>query len=51
MLNIGDQELAQSVTIGRYLARKYKLAGEDALEEARADELIDALGGENSLYT
>jgi len=35
--------MAQSVAIARYLARKYKLAGETPMEEFRADELIDAL--------
>lgn len=32
--------MAQSVAIGRYLARKYKLAGETPMEEFRADEII-----------
>jgi len=39
----GEIELAQSAAIGRYLAKKYKLAGEDDLEQAKADEIIDAL--------
>jgi glutathione S-transferase len=43
VLQVGDKQLAQSSTIGRYLARKYKLTGEDDVEAAKCDELIDAL--------
>jgi len=43
VLEVGDKQLAQSASIGRYLARKYKLTGEDDIEAAKCDELIDAL--------
>jgi len=37
-------QLAQSVTIARYLARKFNLTGTTDLDAARCDELVDALG-------
>jgi len=37
-------QLAQSVTIARYLARKFNLTGATDLDAARCDELVDALG-------
>jgi hypothetical protein len=43
-ITINGKELAQSVTMARYVARKYKLAGKTPLEEAYVDEIIDAIG-------
>lgn len=42
-LEFGDKQLAQSNTIARYLANKYKLAGNDEFEAAKCDEMVDAL--------
>jgi len=36
-------EIAQSMTIARYCAAKYGLAGSNALENAQMDEVVDAL--------
>lgn len=38
------EQLAQSATIARYLARKFNLVGTTELDAARCDELVDALG-------
>jgi glutathione S-transferase len=35
--------LVQSLTIARFLARKYKLAGKTELEQARADLVVDCI--------
>jgi len=43
VLQVGDKTLSQSNTIGRYLAKKYKLVGDDDWEAAKMDELVDAL--------
>jgi glutathione S-transferase len=43
-LTINGKELAQSVTMARYVARKFNLAGKTPLEEAYVDEIIDAIG-------
>ncbi|ODM90476.1 Glutathione S-transferase [Orchesella cincta] len=43
VLQVGDKTLCQSNTIGRFLARKFNLAGEDEWESAKIDELVDAL--------
>ncbi len=41
VLNYGDDEVAQSMTIARFLAKKAKLAGKDDLEQAQADMIVD----------
>lgn len=43
VLQEGDKTLSQSAAIGRYLSKKYDLAGEDEWETAKMDELVDAL--------
>jgi len=42
VLHVGDKTLTQSKAIYRYLARKFKLAGEDDWDMARCDEIVDA---------
>ena len=39
----GETKLAQSITIARYLARKFNLAGKNEIEEAKADALVDTI--------
>lgn len=42
MLFVGDDfVLTQTLTVMRYLARRFGFNGEDGLEEARADEVAD----------
>jgi len=43
ILNVGDKTLAQTTTICRYLARKFKLTGADEWEAAKCDEYVDAM--------
>jgi len=43
ILEFGDVKMCQSLTIARYLARKYKLAGETDLDQARADMIVDCI--------
>jgi len=43
VLQVGEKTLCQSNTIARYLAKKYKLVGDDDWEAAKMDELADAL--------
>ena len=43
ILEIDGKILGQSVTIARYLARKYDLTGESEFEAAKCDEYVDAL--------
>jgi len=43
-IEVNGVQMAQSVAIGRYLARKYKLVGESSMEEFQCDEIIDAFG-------
>jgi len=47
ILHFGDKTLGQSLTICRYLARKFKLVGANEWEAAQCDELVDAM---NDLY-
>jgi len=42
-LEDGDLHLVQSITIARYLARKYNLAGKDLKEQAQADMIVDGV--------
>ena len=37
-------ELPQSITIARFLARRFGLAGKDELEQAKADAIVDSIG-------
>ncbi|KAH7707144.1 Protein GST-30 [Aphelenchoides avenae] len=41
VLYVDGEELAQSQTIARYLARKYGLAGRGEWEQAKVDEILD----------
>ena len=41
VLEVDGTALGQSHTIGRYLARKFKIAGENEMEEAQADMYVD----------
>jgi len=43
-LEFDGKPLAQSITISRFIARKHGLAGQNAWEEAKADELVDYVG-------
>ncbi len=40
-LEIDDLKLPQSLSIARYLAREYNLAGKNNLESAKADAIVD----------
>lgn len=41
ILEIDDVKLPQSITIARYLAREFNLAGKNNLEQAKADAVVD----------
>ncbi|VDO85507.1 unnamed protein product [Heligmosomoides polygyrus] len=41
VLEIDGKQLAQSLAIGRYLARKFGYAGKSEFEEAVADSILD----------
>ena len=41
VLEVDGKTITQSMTIARFLARKYNLAGKDALEEAETDMMVD----------
>jgi len=43
ILNYKGQVLYQSITIARFLAREFKLAGKSNIESAQADEVVDAV--------
>ena len=43
MLKDGDVEIAQSMTIARYIANKHGLGGNNAMESAQMDEIVDTL--------
>lgn len=43
VLEEDGKKLSQSLTILRYLGRKYGLAGNDAFETAKCDEYVDAM--------
>jgi len=44
VLEVGGQTLTQSKAIYRYLGRKFKLAGDDDWQAAKADEIVDSVG-------
>jgi glutathione S-transferase len=39
----GDKQLAQSITIARYLARQHGLAGQNDSEQSLADMYVDCI--------
>jgi len=43
VLNYNGTIMAQSMTISRFLANKYNLAGRTNLEKAQADEIVDTI--------
>ena len=43
VLEVDGIQLSQSMTIARFLANKYKLAGNTPLEQAQADMVIDCV--------
>lgn len=49
VLEVDGKTIAQSMSIARFLARRYKLAGKNELEEAEADMIVgfmeDAFSG------
>ncbi len=50
-LVVDDLKIAQSLSIARFLARRFNLAGKDELEQLKADVVIDTLGDlRNAFY-
>ena len=43
VLEVDGKAIGQSMTIARFLARRYNLAGKNDLEEAEADMLVDSM--------
>ena len=43
VLEVDGKQVAQSMAIARFLARRYKLAGKNELEEAEADAIVDCI--------
>jgi len=43
LLEVNGKKLSQSSAIGRFIARKFKLAGADDFESAKCDEIVDAI--------
>jgi len=43
IFEFGDVKMCQSLAIARYLARKYNLAGDSELDQARADMIVDCI--------
>ena len=43
MLEVDGIQLSQSMTIARFLANKFNLAGSDPLEKAQADMVVDCV--------
>lgn len=44
VLEVNGVKLPQSMTIARFLARQFQLAGKDNFEQAQADAVVDTLG-------
>jgi len=42
VFEVNGEPLGQTMTICRFLARKFKLAGKDEWEAAKCDEYVDA---------
>jgi len=42
-LEVDGKTITQSMAIARFLARRYKLAGQNELEEAEADAIVDCM--------
>ena len=53
-MEVDGKTIAQSMSIARFLARRYNLAGKNELEEAEADMMVgvmdDAFSGNAKLY-
>ena len=43
VLEVDGKTIAQSMTIARFLARKYNLVGKNELEEAETDMIVDCV--------
>ncbi|XP_069142301.1 uncharacterized protein [Argopecten irradians] len=43
VLEIDGEKLSQSLTIARYLSREFGLAGDNSLDQARADQVTDTI--------
>ena len=43
VLEIDGIKIGQSITIARYLANKFKLAGKTDIEKAQADMILDCI--------
>ena len=43
VLEVDGKTIAQSMAIARFLARRYKLTGENEIEEAEADAIVDCI--------
>lgn len=43
VLEVDGVQIGQSMTIARYLANKFNLAGTTPLEKARADMIVDCM--------
>ena len=49
-LVVDGQTLPQSISIGRFLARKFGLAGKDELEQAKADAIVDSIADSHNAW-
>ena len=43
VLEVDGKTIAQSMSIARFLARRYKLSGKNELEEAEADMIVGCI--------
>ena len=43
VLNYNGIEIGQSISIARFLAKEFGLAGKDRIEEAKADMVVDCM--------